>query len=88
VNFPEVSLPEHADQHRILHIHRNQPVLLTGINAVISDLKVNITGEYLQTNAKVGYVVIDIEVEDDETTQLLSRRLAEVPGTIRARFLY
>ena len=29
VNFPEVSLPEHPGKHRLLHIHRNQPGVLS-----------------------------------------------------------
>ena len=29
VNFPEVSLPEHPGKHRVLHIHRNQPGVLS-----------------------------------------------------------
>jgi D-3-phosphoglycerate dehydrogenase len=54
----------------------------------MSDLRINIAGEYLQTNPKIGYVVIDIETDDPEHTLLLKRRLDEVPGTIRTRFLY
>jgi len=88
VNFPEVSLPEHAGQHRLLHIHRNQPGVLSGINQVFSEQKINIAGQYLMTNAKVGYVVIDIEVEGPEVTQMLKRHLDAVPGTIRSRILY
>ncbi|HME10641.1 MAG TPA: phosphoglycerate dehydrogenase [Bryobacteraceae bacterium] len=88
VNFPEVSLPEHAGQHRLLHIHRNQPGVLSAINQVFSEQKINIAGQYLMTNPKVGYVVIDIEVERPEVTQKLKRHLDEVPGTIRSRILY
>ena len=88
VNFPEVSLPEHAGQHRLLHIHRNQPGVLSAINQVFSEQQINIAGQYLQTNPKVGYVVIDIEVEGPEVTQMLKRHLDEVPGTIRSRILY
>jgi D-3-phosphoglycerate dehydrogenase len=88
VNFPEVSLPEHAGQHRLLHIHHNQPGVLFGINQVFSSQKINIAGQYLMTNAKVGYVVIDIEVDDAGITQMLKRHLDEVPGTIRSRILY
>jgi D-3-phosphoglycerate dehydrogenase len=88
VNFPEVSLPEHAGQHRLLHIHRNQPGVLSAINQVFSSQKINIAGQYLMTNSKVGYVVIDIEVEEPEVTQMLKRHLDEVPGTIRSRILY
>ncbi len=88
VNFPEVSLPEHPGKHRLLHTHRNQPGVLSAINAIFSELRINIAGQYLQTNAHIGYVVIDIETDERAETQLLKRRLDEVPGTIRTRILY
>ncbi len=88
VNFPEVSLPEHPGKHRLLHIHHNQPGLLSRINAVFSNHDVNIAAQYLQTNPKIGYVVIDIESEDEHATAQLRNELDCVPGTIRTRLLY
>ena len=88
VNFPEVSLPEHPGKHRLLHIHHNQPGVLSAINAVFSAEKINIAGQYLQTNAQIGYVVIDIETGEQAESLQLKRRLELVPGTIRARVLY
>ena len=88
VNFPEVSLPEHPGKHRLLHIHRNQPGVLSRINAIFSEREINIAGEYLQTNAEIGYVVIDIESGEQTGTLNLKRMLDEVPGTIRTRILY
>ena len=44
--------------------------------------------QYLQTNPKVGYVVIDIETEGEEATQTLKHSLDEVPGTLRTRVIY
>lgn len=46
---------------------------------------INIAAEYLQTEAKIGYVVIDVETED--TAQLLAK-LKQIEGTIRARVLF
>jgi D-3-phosphoglycerate dehydrogenase len=88
VNFPEVSLPEHPAMHRLLHIHRNQPGVLSAINAVFSEHKINIAGEYLQTNPKIGYVVIDIDTGERNESLMVKRCLDEVPGTIRTRILY
>jgi D-3-phosphoglycerate dehydrogenase len=88
VNFPEVSLPEHPGQHRLLHIHHNQPGVLSSINAIFSEQQINIAGEYLQTNAAIGYVVIDVETGERAETLELKRRLDEVAGTIRTRVLY
>jgi D-3-phosphoglycerate dehydrogenase len=88
VNFPEVSLPEHPGQQRLLHIHRNQPGVLSAVNAVFSEQKINIAAEYLQTNTRIGYVVIDVEAGEREESLQIKRRLDEVPGTIRTRILY
>jgi D-3-phosphoglycerate dehydrogenase len=62
--------------------------VLSAINRVFSEQQVNIAAQYLQTNAKVGYVVIDVETEGEEATHLLKRSLDEVPGTLRTRVLY
>ena len=88
VNFPEVSLPEHPGQHRLLHIHRNQPGVMSQINAIFSEERINIAGQYLQTNARIGYVVIDIETAERAVSQQLKKRLDQVGGTIRTRVLY
>jgi D-3-phosphoglycerate dehydrogenase len=54
VNFPEVTLPAHPGRHRLLHIHRNQPGVLSELNSVFSQKGINIAGQYLQTNNKIG----------------------------------
>jgi len=88
VNFPEVSLPEHPGKYRLLHIHKNQPGVLSSINAVFSEEKINIAAEYLQTDPRIGYVVIDIETDEKAESLQLKKRLDEVPGTIRTRVLW
>lgn len=88
VNFPEVALPEHPGKHRLLHIHRNQPGVLSQINAIFSEEHLNIAGQYLQTNPRIGYVVIDIDDPGRAETQQLRKRLEAVAGTIRTRVLY
>jgi D-3-phosphoglycerate dehydrogenase len=88
VNFPEVSLPEHSGKHRLLHIHRNQPGMLSAINGVFSEQQINIAGQYLQTNTKIGYVVIDVETKEPEVSLQIRRKLDAIPGTIRTRLLY
>jgi D-3-phosphoglycerate dehydrogenase len=85
VNFPEVALPDHPDNHRILHIHENVPGVLTEINKVFSDNNINICGQFLQTNEKVGYVVIDV---DKASSELAKEKLQKVKGTIKCRILF
>lgn len=88
VNFPEVSLPAHPGKHRLLHIHNNQPGVLSAVNAVFSSNGINILGQYLQTNPRIGYVVIDIDTGEREEALHLKWKLDEVPGTLRTRILY
>ena len=85
VNFPEVSLPAHPDNHRLLHIHKNVPGVLSRINEVFSRNGININGQYLMTSAKIGYVVIDV---DRESSRAGLEALAAIEGTIRTRVLF
>ena len=85
VNFPEVALPSHPGKHRILHIHRNVPGVLSEINRILADKHINIAAQYLQTNEAVGYVVIDM---DAASSDVALDKLAQVNGTIRSRVLF
>lgn len=85
VNFPEVGLPELVKKHRICHIHHNAPGVLAKINDTFSATGVNISAQYLQTNALVGYVVTDI---DHASSDNAFEKLKEIDGTIKSRILY
>jgi len=85
VNFPEVALPSHPGMHRLLHIHNNVPGVLSQINNIFAENDINIRGQYLQTNAKIGYVVIDVE---SGASKLALAKLRDVEGTIRTRILF
>ncbi|MBF5003595.1 phosphoglycerate dehydrogenase [Diaphorobacter caeni] len=85
VNFPEVALPAHPGKHRLLHIHKNVPGVLSQINQILSENHINISAQFLQTNETLGYVVIDL---DAKSSDLALEKLAKVPGTIRSRVLF
>jgi D-3-phosphoglycerate dehydrogenase len=85
INLPAVALPEHAGSHRLLHIHRNVPGVMSAINNVFSENRINICAQFLQTNDTVGYVVIDI---DAEYSEIALKKLAAIEGTIRSRVLF
>ncbi|MDE2407225.1 MAG: phosphoglycerate dehydrogenase [Xanthomonadaceae bacterium] len=87
VNFPEVTLPEHAGSLRLLHIHRNVPGVLSQINDIFSRHAVNIDGQFLRTDPKLGYVVIDITA-DAAQAAAIKDELAAIEGTLRTRVLY
>lgn len=85
VNFPEVSLPEHLNRSRLLHIHQNRPGVLTQINQAFADKGINIAAQYLQTNENIGYVVIDIETANAKEGLA---QLSTIEGTIKTRILH
>ena len=83
--IPELSLPPQEGTHRILHIHRNVPGVLSAINSELSRNKINILAQYLKTNEEIGYVVLDVDKRlSNHATQLLK----EVEHTIKVRLLY
>ena len=85
VNFPQVALPAHANTHRLLHVHRNIPGVISGINQLFSQYNINVAAQYLQTNDRVGYVVVDIEAEYSNDA---IAALKAIEGTIRCRVLF
>ena len=85
VNFPEVQLPKLKDSHRLLHIHANVPGVLAKLNNIFAKNNINITGQYLKTNEKIGYVIVDIA---KGYTEEFIQEVKEVEGTIRFRMLY
>jgi D-3-phosphoglycerate dehydrogenase len=85
VNFPEVSLPAYPNKHRLLHLHENRPGILSAINQTLSELEINISGQYLQTFGELGYVVVDIDAQYSERAL---EKIREIPGTIRCRVLW
>ncbi len=95
VNVPRVELPAQPQResakgdtdrpHRILHFHRNVPGVLSNLHAAIAELGINVTSEYLQTDPRLGYVVLDVSPSDAD--ELLSR-IRAMPETIRTRVLW
>lgn len=83
--IPSLSLPPQEGTHRILHIHRNVPGVLSEINTRLSNSKINILAQYLKTNEEIGYVVLDI---DKKLSTDAARLLKEVKETIKVRLLY
>jgi D-3-phosphoglycerate dehydrogenase len=82
---PALSLPPQEGAHRILHIHENVPGVLSQINGQLSRYNINIVGQYLKTNEKIGYVVVDV---DKQISGRAAHLLKEVPHTIKVRLLY
>lgn len=84
-SVPPLSLPPQEGGHRILHIHRNVPGVLSEINTTLSENRINILGQYLKTNDEIGYVVLDL---DKKLSSEAAKLLKEVKETIKVRLLY
>lgn len=83
VNLPEVDLPSlRKDQFRILHFHRNVPGVLSKMHRVLADFDVNINAEYLQSDAHVSYVILDVDRHHEDA---VIEGLEKIPETIRMR---
>lgn len=85
VNFPNIRLPRQTNAHRFLHIHKNVPGVMAKINKILAKYDLNINGQYLSTDPKVGYVITDL---DKEYNKEVIEKLRNVEGTIKFRVLY
>jgi D-3-phosphoglycerate dehydrogenase len=85
VNLPGVQLPDLRRAHRFIHIHANEPGVLAAINAVMADHGINILGQYLKTNERIGYVITDVSKRYRPD---VIEELKRVRHTIKFRVLY
>jgi D-3-phosphoglycerate dehydrogenase len=85
VNFPNIQLPDLHDAHRLIHIHKNVPGMLAQINGILSRHNINILGQYLKTNEKIGYVITDVAKTYNEDA---IGELKAIEHTIKFRMLY
>lgn len=85
VNFVEIALQANSSKQRFLHIHKNVPGVLGEINHYFSSRGINISAEYLQTDAELGYVILETDTELDPS---VLKDLKNIPHTIRVRILY
>lgn len=82
---PPLNVPPVEGTHRVLHIHKNVPGVLSAINTELSKKGINILGQYLKTNDEVGYVVLDI---DKKLSNQAVTILKDIKGTMKVRLLY
>ena len=85
INFPGLKLDTEANAHRLIHIHKNVPGILASINNVMAEHGINILGQYLKTNKKIGYSITDVDTEYDKA---VIKKLKEIEHTIKFRLLY
>lgn len=82
VNFPGVDLPIHRNTVRILNVHRNEPGVLGEINGIVSKNGANIQAQYLSTDEKIGYLVMDLE---NSVGKSIGNQIAQLTRSIKTR---
>jgi D-3-phosphoglycerate dehydrogenase len=82
VNFPHVELPLVPGAHRIMNVHKNEPGVLGEINSLVSKYGANILGQQLSTEAKIGYMVMDVEKAE---ARKLADEIGKLSRSIRTR---
>lgn len=85
VNFPQVDLPIKVDSSRLLNVHRNEPGVLSQINSIIAKSGANIDGQYLATEEKIGYLVVDVH---HSMADQLEEEIKKLETSIRTRVVY
>jgi D-3-phosphoglycerate dehydrogenase len=85
VNFPQLELAPSPGAHRILNVHRNVPGVLRDINKIVSEHNANVRAQVLGTDAKIGYLVMDL---DQELSTDVKRAIGALPTSIKTRILY
>jgi len=85
VNLPNLQLPKLKRGHRFIHLHKNTPGVLAQINSLLAKYKINVDGQYLKTNERVGYVITDVNKKYGKE---IIKALKEIPETLKFRVLY
>ncbi|MBX3039994.1 MAG: phosphoglycerate dehydrogenase [Bdellovibrionaceae bacterium] len=84
VNFPNVELPPGHGACRVLNVHKNEPGVLGEINGIVSKAGANIQAQFLATDEKIGYLVMDVETR---AAKKLVQEIQSLERSIRTRQL-
>lgn len=66
VNFPNIAVPNKEAGSRLINVHRNVPGVLGTMNGIVSKAGANIRAQYLSTDQNIGYVVVDMELDNPQ----------------------
>ena len=87
VNFPQLSVPQKSPDDtslRLINVHRNVPGVLSAVNGIVSKAQANIKAQYLATDSNIGYLVMDIELDNPGEVY---QEVAKLPTSIKTRLI-
>lgn len=89
VNFPNIDLGFKENVTRIMNVHSNEPGVLGELNGFISEASANIQAQYLSTDQKIGYLVVDLEMDQAKITgQDLVAQIQNSKRSIKTRQIF
>ncbi|MEO6030679.1 MAG: phosphoglycerate dehydrogenase [Burkholderiaceae bacterium] len=80
VNLPELAAGPLRSPSRLVHIHRDQPGVMSQLNGVLADAGLNVSQLHLGTQGGIGVAVIDLGAAPDRATL---DAVTRVDGTLR-----
>jgi D-3-phosphoglycerate dehydrogenase len=81
VNLPELSVGTPSSPGRLVHIHHDQPGVMSQINGVLALADLNVSQLHLRTEGGFGIAVVDLSQPLDSATLAA---VNDVEGTVRA----
>ncbi len=85
VNFPTVEMfPTQAIKNRLVIVNKDMPNMIAVITRVLGEARINIQALVNESNSKIGYNLIDVEVDICEE---IAERIRQLPNVLQVRVL-
>jgi D-3-phosphoglycerate dehydrogenase / 2-oxoglutarate reductase len=75
VNLPEVGVGALRAAARLVHVHRDQPGVMSQVNALLADAGLNVTQMHLETDRGIGVAIVDLNRAPEAATLEGIRRI-------------
>lgn len=75
VNLPELGVGPVRGAARLVHLHRDQPGVMSHVNGILADAGLNVTQLHLVTDKGLGIAVVDVSRLPDPATVEAVRRI-------------
>jgi D-3-phosphoglycerate dehydrogenase len=84
VNLPELGVGAIHGAARLVHLHRDQPGVMSQLNGVLANAGLNVTQLHLETDRGLGIAAVDLSAVPDAATMAAVRRIAATLTTFTA----
>ncbi len=84
VNLPELGVGAIHGAARLVHLHRDQPGVMSQLNTLLANAGLNVTQLHLETDRGLGIAVIDLSQAPDAATMAAIRQIGATLTTFTA----